>query len=251
MNAVTKHEPAGDVTDIEGGLLAIIDRASRDPNVDIDKMERLFGLHERMVARDAEVQFSKAMALAKSEMPQVLRDGKNDTTRSSYTNLDTLAAAVDPVIAKHGFSMSFGTAESHLESHYRVTCRVRHSGGFFEDHFADVPSDTVGMKGNQNKTATHGFGSTMSYGRRYLKLLIFDIATTDDDGQAATVGAPIDFTQLNLLQARCSEVGGNEARFAAMLKVSSLAALPAARFAEAMRELDTKERNAAIARLPK
>ena len=42
------------------------------------------------------------------------------------------------------------------------------------------------MKGTQNKTATHAFGSTMSYGRRYLKLMIFDVATTDeDDGNAA------------------------------------------------------------------
>lgn len=251
MNAVTKHEPTGEGADIEGGLLAIIERASRDPNTDIEKMERLFGLHERMVARNAEVEFSEAMALAKAEMPQVIRDGKNATTNSSYTNLDTLSAQVDPVIAKHGFSLSFGTAESHLDNHYRVTCRVRHRGGFFEDHFADVPADTVGMKGNQNKTATHGFGSTMSYGRRYLKLLIFDIATTDDDGQAASVGSPVSFNELNMLQAEVSAVGADEARFAAALKVPGLVHLPASRFDEAMRLLATKRRNDAIARLPK
>jgi hypothetical protein len=39
----------------------------------------------------------------------------------------------------------------------------------------------TGPKGNQNKTATHGFGSTMSYGRRYLICLIFNITLTNED----------------------------------------------------------------------
>lgn len=251
MNAVTKAAPADQLVDYEGGLLAIIERAARDPNTDIDKMERLFSLHERMLSRQAEVAFAEAMTAAQREMPQVKRDGKNDTTRSTYTNLDALAAAVDPVAHKHGFSLSYGTADSPLENHYRVTVRVRHVGGYFEDHFADVPSDTVGMKGNQNKTPTHGFGSTMSYGRRYLKLLVFDIATTDDDGQAATSGAPVSFQELEMLKARVSQVGANEARFAKHMRVSSLAMLPAARLDEALKELDAFETARAIERLPK
>jgi hypothetical protein len=86
----------------------------------------------------------------------------------------------------------------------------------------------------------------MSYGRRYLKLLIWDIATTDDDGNAAMTGALIDFSNLELLKARCAQVGSLEERFAAALNVPSLAQLPAARLQEALRMLDLKERNAAI-----
>jgi len=234
-----------------GGLMEVIARAVRDPSVDIDKMERLFGLHERMVARDAETEYSAAKAAAQAEMPQILRTGKNETTRSSFAELDEIAAKVDPIMAKHGFSMSYGTAESHLDNHYRVTCRLRHKGGFYEDFVADIPSDTVGMKGNQNKTATHGFGSTMSYGRRYLKLLVWDIATTDDDGQAATTGALIDFTNLNTLQARAAQVGATEEDFSAFLKVPGLSHLPAARFTEAMAALSAKERSNAKQRLAK
>jgi hypothetical protein len=49
---------------------------------------------------------------------------------------------------------------------------------------ADIFADTKGPRGTPNKTATQGFGSTMSYGRRYLKALMFDlvIAGEDDDG---------------------------------------------------------------------
>lgn len=251
MTAVAKMpEPSGDVIDQEAGLLAIIERAARDPNTDVDKMERLFALHERMLARASEIAFSEAMTAAQAEMPQVIRDGKNSTTNSTYTNLETLAAKVDPVAHKHGFSLSYGTADSPLENHYRVTCRVRHRGGFFEDRYADIPADTVGMKGTTNKTPTHGFGSTMSYGRRYLKLLIFDIATTDDDGQAATTGEPVSFKELDDLQRRAAQVGANEAKLVAALKVPSLAMLPAARFREAMAKIDAFELRKTVERLP-
>lgn len=246
MNAVTKHEATGEVANYADSLLNVIERAARDPNTDIEKMERLFALKERAEAREAEIAFSEAKALAQAEMPQIKRTGKNDTTRSTFAELDEIAEKIDPIAHKHGFSLSYGTAESHLEGHYRVTCRLRHRGGHYEDFAADVPSDTVGMKGNQNKTATHGFGSTMSYGRRYLKLLVWDIATTDDDGNAASTGAPIGYSDLEALRARCSQVGRTEEGLAARLRVPALAHLPGARFREAMAMLDTVERNNAI-----
>lgn len=248
MNALTNVAPAGEVA---GDLLSIIERAARDPNINIEKMERLFQLQERVLNREAEQAYAEAKHAAQAEMPQIKRTGNNDQTRSSYAELDVIAAAIDPIAAKHGFSESYGTADCPLENHYRVTCRLRHRGGFYEDFQADVPADTVGMKGTPNKTATHGFGSTMSYGRRYLKLLVWNIATTDDDGRAATSGAPIDWTSLEALKARAAQVGATEERFAKFLKVPSLAQLPAARFQEAMAELDAKATNDAIARLPK
>lgn len=243
--------PDSEVADFTGGLLAVIERAAHDPNTNVEKMERLFQLQERVLDREAEKAFSEAKHIAQSEMPQIKRTGKNDQTRSTYAELDEIAEQIDPIAHKHGFSMSFGTADSPLENHYRVTCRLRHRGTFYEDYHADVPSDTVGMKGNQNKTATHGFGSTMSYGRRYLKLLVWDIATTDDDGRAATTGALIDFTSLETLKARCSQVGADEVRFAKALKIPALAHLPQARLREALSMLDTKEQQAAIERLGK
>lgn len=264
MTTQTEHLPLtkgtadmSEIANIESGssdytdsVLAVIERAARDPNANVENMERLFQLKERVEQREAERLYSEAKNDAQAMMPQIMRTGKNETTRSSYAELDEIAAKVDPIAHKHGFSMSFGTDNSPLENHYRVTCRLRHRGGHFEDFFADVPADTVGMKGNQNKTATHGFGSTMSYARRYLKLMVWDIATTDDDGNAASTGAPIDFTDLETLKARCAAVGRTEEQFAKFLKIPALSHLPAARFREALAALDTIEREAAIRRLP-
>ena len=54
-----------------------------------------------------------------------------------------------------------------------------------QKHF-DLALDGVGLKGNPNKTAVQASGSTISYGRRYLKLMVFDVVLTneDNDGNA-------------------------------------------------------------------
>jgi hypothetical protein len=166
-------------------IMEIINRAAFDPNTDVDKMERLLGMYERITAREAEVAFNESLKAAQAEMPQIKRDAKNDQTNSRYARLETVSQAMDPIITKHGFALSFGTAESPLPNHYRITCTLSHEAGHSREYHADVPADLTGMKGTQNKTATHAFGSTMSYGRRYLKLMMFDVALTDDDGNAA------------------------------------------------------------------
>ena len=44
----------------------------------------------------------------------------------------------------------------------------------------------TGIKGSVNKTAMHGHGSALTYARRYIMCLAFDIQVSDDDdGNAA------------------------------------------------------------------
>lgn len=241
----------------DSAILSIIERAARDPNVDIDKMERLMAMQERVVLRNAETAFNHAMQAAQAEMPQVTRDARNDQTRSRYARLETISAAIKPVITKHGFSLSYGTDASPLANHYGVTCLVAHSGGFSRLYRADIPTDANGMKGNQNKTATHAFGSTMSYGRRYLLLMVFDIAVTneDDDGQAAgrrqqvyqdrgapDAGETVTDAQADTLRDKLTAAGGDIDRFIRFFRIECLPDLPAARFDEAMRMIEAKGR---------
>lgn len=175
-------------------ILSVIERAARSPDVDVEKMERLFALQERIVAREAETAFNAAMQAAQSEMPRIKRDAENRQTQSLYARLESVNQKVVPIYTKHGFSLSFGSADCPLEGHIRITCLVSHSAGHSRTYQCDVPLDLTGMKGTQNKTATHAFGSTMSYGRRYLTLLIFNISLTneDTDGNAGDAHHPVE-----------------------------------------------------------
>jgi hypothetical protein len=165
-------------------LMTLIERAARDPDMDLDRMERLIAMHEKMESKHAEADFNAAMAAAQAEIGPVVAKKSNNQTNSKYADLAAIVAVAQPIIAKHGLSTSFGTEASDVPNHYRVTCEVSR-GGFSKTYRADIPMDNVGMKGNANKTATHAFGSTMTYGRRYLFCMIFNIAIADDDGQSA------------------------------------------------------------------
>ena len=217
MNAIVERTEQEPVSDLGGGILAIIDRAVRDPSVDVDKMERLLAMHERVMADTARKAFMGAFRLAKGEMKSVIRNKYNEQTRSGYADLDAVSAAIDPIYERHGFSTSFGSFPATKENHYGVSCVLMHEGGHEKAYQAEVPADTTGMKGTQNKTPTHGFGSTMSYGRRYLKLMIWDIATKDDDGNDASAIETVTAEQTTVLRELLKVKEKNEARFVSFL----------------------------------
>lgn len=204
-NALVEHEPTQTPAPIvpvseSAAIFQIIERAARDPNVDLDKMERLMAMREREMTRIAQTAFNVAMKEAQAEMPQVVRNAKNTQTNSLYAKYETISDAIQPVITKHGFSLTFSEGTAAQPNHIRVLCDVMHEAGHTKQYYADIPFDNVGMKGNANKTNTHAYGSTKSYGKRYLKCDIFDVAVKnqDDDGNAA--GGRVDEGQITTEQ---------------------------------------------------
>jgi hypothetical protein len=247
-NSLATRQAAEVVQADAASLMQIISRASADPKTDMDKLERLLSMYERISARDSERAFNEAMKAAQEEMPVVVRNAKNDQTNSRYATLDAVAEKMDPVIHRHGFSLSFGTSDSALPNHYRVTCTASHEAGHSREYFADVPSDMLGMKGNQNKTATHAFGSTMSYGRRYLKLLVFDVTLKDRDDDGNRAGnTPISPEQVRTLEALVTASGADRTAFLKYLGVEAMEDVPAGKFKTALAGLNAKKRAAAKA----
>jgi hypothetical protein len=234
-----------DEKDRENAIINVIARAASDPNTDVDKLERLLAMQERVLEREAERTFNAAMREAQDAIKPVLKNRKNKETHSSYADLEQISKLIDPVIHEQGFSLSFGTADCPYPNHYRVTCAVSHTGGFTRNYQADVPIDNKGPKGAQNKTDTHGFGSALSYGRRYLKLLIFDIATTDDDGRAAGNGGPINEEQVKVLNGLADAVNADKAKLCEYLKIASLPELPALKYNDTIHLLEQKNPKAA------
>ena len=113
MNAVTKIEAGAVVpADQSAALLSVIARAASDPSVDIDKMERLLAMQERVLERNAESAFNESMRGAQGEMRQVATDAKNPQTSSRYATYAAIDAALRPIYTRHGFSISYGTADA-------------------------------------------------------------------------------------------------------------------------------------------
>ena len=221
-------------------IMQVIERAAMNPDVDIDKMERLLQMQERILDRNSEMAFNSAMAAAQAEMGPVVRNASNSQTNSQYSTIEAIARSVKPILTKNGFATSFGSDQSPLDGHYRVTCCVSHSEGYSRDYHADVPTDATGIKGSVNKTNVHAFGSTMTYGRRYLMMLIFDITTDDDDGNASGAGQTINEDQYKTLQKLIKDTGTNEDAFLKYYKAANLEQLPMHKYGAANARLTAK-----------
>ncbi len=167
----------------------VITAAAANPQVDIEKMERLWVMHERLVARDAEQAFNASMKSAQSEMGRISTDATNQQTRSKYATYGQLDRHLRPIYTSNGFALSFDTAEGAPEGHQRFLAYVSHDGGHTRTYRADVPSDGKGAKGGDVMTKTHAFGSASSYGMRYMLKMIFNVAIGEDDDDGNAAGA--------------------------------------------------------------
>jgi hypothetical protein len=161
-------------------LLNFVARAMADPTINVDKLEVLLRIQREIVADDARLQFNRAMSLAQGEMQPVIRDAANDQTRSKYARLETIDAAIRPIYTRNGFCLEFNS-EPIEGPNERIVCEVSHSAGHTKRFQLEAAPDTAGPQGKANKTALHGLGSTVSYLRRYLTCMAFNVALTNDD----------------------------------------------------------------------
>jgi hypothetical protein len=228
--AITTTDTSSEVADYSGGLLAVIERAARDPNVDIEKLERLFSLKERMDAREAETAFNAAMSAAQAEMRPIAADAMNPQTRSKYASFAALDKAIRPIYTKHGFSLSFDEADCPKPDYVRVVCYVS-CAGHTRIYHRDMPADGKGAKGNDVMTKTHAAGAAGSYGARYLLRGIFNLAVGEDDRDGnEDDDVMIDAKQCAELRKLIEQAGVTEESFCDYVKCGTLPELAAKHF---------------------
>ena len=243
MNAVTKIETGAVVpADQSAALLSVIARAASDPSVDIDKMERLLAMQERVLERNAESAFNESMRGAQGEMRQVATDANNPQTRSRYATYAKLDKVLRPIYTRHGFSLSFDETDSPKPDHIRVLAILAHRGGHSHKYQKDMPADGKGAKGGDVMTKTHAAGAAASYGMRYLLKGIFNVAIgeEDTDGNDPKGEPCITEAQVADLQALMQEVGADKARFFAYLKIGALEEIYARNYASVVKLLESK-----------
>lgn len=123
---------------------------------------------------------SAAMAKAFAEIEAATKAATNPHFKSKYADLGAVIDAVKPPLIKHGL---FFTQRCHpCEGGVTVETVLHHEGG------EDMPLGVLFVPANKNDA--QGFGSALTYARRYGLLTAFGVPTEDDDGNAAARSAP-------------------------------------------------------------
>ncbi|MDI4638325.1 MULTISPECIES: ERF family protein [Halomonadaceae] len=180
-------------------IIQVIERAALNPEVDIDKMERLLQMQERVLDRQALMAYSAAMAAMQTELPSIAERGK--TNNGHYATLEDIVDTVRPIMKTHGFAVSFRIQTQ--ERGIQVTGVLMHQDGHREETSMLLPADTSG-----SKNAVQAFGSSTSYGKRYVLCALLNITTRgqDDNGQTADpvkLVTPFQAGQIRQLIAAC------------------------------------------------
>jgi hypothetical protein len=167
---------------VEQVLGAIIAAAS-DERVDVSKMRELLGLQKELMAMQAEQQFIEAFQRLSGELPRITKSGAveyKEKIAFKFATWPAIDAVIRPLLQREGFTLSFdSTPRTGDGGGLIVTGRLSHVGGHSRTASIPVPLDTSG-----GKNSIQGYGSAMSYGKRYTTTSLLNIITEneDDDG---------------------------------------------------------------------
>ena len=223
--------------------LHLLERMVRDPSIPLDRVERIVTMMDERQLLASKRDFTSAMALAQEEMRTIGRDAANDQTRSRYATLAAIDQAIRPIYSKHGLFPSFDTEPSkNGELWIRVTCELTHRGGYSRTYGIDMPADGKGARGNDVMTRTHATMSAVTYGRRGLLQMMFNLSTADDDGNAANGrngngNGHLSDEQIEQLRVAIVEAGADIGRFCKVYGIERVEELPARKLGEAKAKL--------------
>lgn len=229
--------PQAEVAD---AFLAMIERAARDPSVDLDKMERLFSLKQQNDQRRAKAEFLNAFADLQKDLPLVERKGTGHN-KKKYARFEDFIEAVRPALNKHGFSLFHRVTQPTVDQ-INVTAVLGHRGGHQEETTLSLPPDKSG-----NKPDVHAIASAIAYGKRYTGFAITGMASEDEDDDAAkaAAGELVSGEQAEAIMKKISEVGANIDAFLKLGNVESVSDIPAKDYERVMALLEAKKQKSA------
>ena len=164
-------------------MLAIIEVAASNKDVDPDKMQKLLDMQLVIMDRQAAIEYNSAFAEMQTQLPTILAKGEGHN-KSKFAKKEDMNRAVNPILAKYGFSLSFSNTQK--DGFITTKATLRHRGGHCEYTEMTLKDDSSG-----SKNVVQATGSSQSYGERYTMKSILNLTIikdpSDDDGAAHTV----------------------------------------------------------------
>lgn len=116
-----------------------------------------------------------ALVKAQTEIKAALKDSTNPHFRSKYADLSSVVDAIKAPLLKHGISFIQGVNDA--EGGVAVETMLLHTSGEWLSSTLRIPA---------SKQDAQGYGSAITYGRRYGLQSMCGVPAEDDDGNAAT-----------------------------------------------------------------
>jgi ERF superfamily protein len=128
-----------------------------------------------------------ALHQAQLKIKAALKDSTNPHFRSKYADLSSVVEAVKYALNSAGIVFLQGV--SGVENGVAVETMLLHVSGEWMSSTLEIPA---------SKHDAQGYGSAITYGRRYGLQAMCGVPAEDDDGYAASASAPAKHTSVSL-----------------------------------------------------
>jgi len=199
------------LTSDASAVFALIERVAVDPRADVEKLDRVMAMYERLKAKEAELAYNaakgqiiKKLACIKivKNRPALYKFERGNPQKGTYeafkyAPLEEIDKHLRPLLVQEEMDLSYSD-EPREDGGILVRGRLKHlPSGHFEDSFMPAPPDRTAGKSN-----VQAVGSTNSFLRRYVACNIFNIVVVgdDDDGSGGTIDESQTKTILDLIK---------------------------------------------------
>ncbi len=166
----------------EQQMINSIMQIASNPDVDVDKMDKLFSMQERMMDRQNKMDYDEALARVQADMPRITQRGeiknKNGMVVANYMKYEDIDLEIRPRLQKEGFSLKHD--RKHIDGKMVVTTTLKHRSGHEESVEIPLPYD----KENALKSALQAAVGTFSVGKRVNVCSLLNIVQEGEDDAA-------------------------------------------------------------------
>lgn len=241
MNQLATTEEKNTLPDApsQKSVMALIVKMASDPTVDVLKLEKLLEMQERIVDRQAKIDYANALRSVQNRVPRIAANGeiknREGKTTSRYMKYEDIDKAVRDILFEEGFSIR--NDRRNVGDKMIVITTLTHVSGHSETVEMPLPYDQP----NALKSAIQAAVSTYSYGKRINLCSLLNIVEEgqDDEGQAAA-NNKINAGQVSEIKMLMQNANADKDRFLSYMGVDAVEDVRAKDFYKATSALAKK-----------
>lgn len=213
-------------------FMELVSQAAHSKDVDVSKLSALLDMQERIMGKQAEIDFNESMSRLQPRIPQIERTSKAHNNK--YAKLEDIDRIVRPLYTDEGFSISYDQKKND-DGTKTYFAFLSHKGGHKTKAEITLPDDSSG-----SKNPIQAVASTVSYARRHLIKMLFNIIEADEDNDGNYNDRPIDESQFLHIKELIDESEADIAAFCKHLKIECLKDMPNKIYPKAVQDLKMK-----------
>lgn len=216
----------------DNGLNSLIEQAITNPDVDVAKMQALLDMNLTIRDKQAEINFNQAMSELQPKLPQITKNKK--AHNSNYATYEEIDKKIKHLYNDHGFAPSYNTKrEEDKSTTYYGT--LSHKDGHSRTYEINLQDDDTGSKNKVQAKA-----STLSYAKRYLLQMMFNVVTTDEDIDGNKL---IESEEKKYIKKLIKECDIEEDRFIIKYNITSIDNMPMKTYLKAVQDMRARIAN--------